>query len=131
MYLLSASLCYYLTCQEENLYTGSMSQTYIYVYIQLSINPLAYLLHLIWLDCIFSWCSCGCRAYVYFSSPVPRHLLTHIKNDCSVVPRIAALREVREAVSITISFLYMHFLYLFVYLFLKLSSCRWIWSTSV
>ncbi|XP_057805604.1 protein transport Sec1a-like isoform X2 [Salvia miltiorrhiza] len=33
------------------------------------------------------------KAYVYFSSPVPKHLLTHIKNDCSVVPRIAALRE--------------------------------------
>ncbi|KAH6812581.1 Sec1/munc18-like proteins superfamily [Perilla frutescens var. frutescens] len=33
------------------------------------------------------------KAYVYFSSPVPKHLLTHIKNDYSVVPRIAALRE--------------------------------------
>ncbi|XP_047976499.1 protein transport Sec1a-like isoform X2 [Salvia hispanica] len=33
------------------------------------------------------------KAYVYFSSPVPKHLLAHIKNDSSVVPRIAALRE--------------------------------------
>ncbi|KAG6434455.1 hypothetical protein SASPL_106092 [Salvia splendens] len=33
------------------------------------------------------------KAYVYFSSPVPNHLLAHIKNDSSVVPRIAALRE--------------------------------------
>lgn len=33
------------------------------------------------------------KAYVYFSSPVPKHLLTHIRNDYSVVPRIAALRE--------------------------------------
>ncbi|KAL1546464.1 Protein transport Sec1a [Salvia divinorum] len=33
------------------------------------------------------------KAYVYFSSPVPKHFLAHIKNDSSVVPRIAALRE--------------------------------------
>ncbi|KAK6162481.1 hypothetical protein DH2020_002322 [Rehmannia glutinosa] len=32
-------------------------------------------------------------AYVYFSSPVPKDLLTRIKNDTSVLPRIGALRE--------------------------------------
>ncbi|KAL6494069.1 Protein transport Sec1a [Orobanche gracilis] len=33
------------------------------------------------------------KAYVYFSSPVPKDLLTRIKNDTSVLPRIGALRE--------------------------------------
>ncbi|GFP82263.1 protein transport sec1a [Phtheirospermum japonicum] len=33
------------------------------------------------------------KAYVYFSTPVPKDLLTRIKNDTSVLPRIGALRE--------------------------------------
>ncbi|KAL0379662.1 UNVERIFIED_CONTAM: SNARE-interacting protein KEULE [Sesamum angustifolium] len=33
------------------------------------------------------------KAYIYFSSHVPKDLLTRIKNDASVVPRIGALRE--------------------------------------
>ncbi|KAI3444687.1 hypothetical protein Pfo_001352 [Paulownia fortunei] len=33
------------------------------------------------------------KAYVYFSSPVPKDLVTRIKNDTSVLPRIGALRE--------------------------------------
>ncbi|GFP95012.1 snare-interacting protein keule [Phtheirospermum japonicum] len=42
---------------------------------------------------VISWFSCGHRAYVYFSSPVSKDLVTHIKNDVSVRPRIGALRE--------------------------------------
>ncbi|KAK6142909.1 hypothetical protein DH2020_023257 [Rehmannia glutinosa] len=33
------------------------------------------------------------KAYVYFSAPVPKDLVTRIKNDASVLPRIGALRE--------------------------------------
>ncbi|CAA0842665.1 Protein transport Sec1a [Striga hermonthica] len=33
------------------------------------------------------------KAHVYFSSPVPKDLVARIKNDCSVIPRIGALRE--------------------------------------
>ncbi|KAH7577788.1 hypothetical protein JRO89_XS01G0299500 [Xanthoceras sorbifolium] len=33
------------------------------------------------------------KAYVFFSSPVPKELLNHIKCDTSVLPRIGALRE--------------------------------------
>ena len=35
------------------------------------------------------------RAFVFFSTPVPKQLVNHIKGDMSVVPRIGALREVR------------------------------------
>lgn len=34
------------------------------------------------------------RAFVFFSSPVPRELVSHIKKDGSVLARIGALREV-------------------------------------
>ncbi|KAL3814916.1 hypothetical protein ACJIZ3_016184 [Penstemon smallii] len=33
------------------------------------------------------------KAYVFFSSPVPKDLVNRIKNDTSVLPRIGALRE--------------------------------------
>ncbi|KAH6817814.1 secretory 1A [Perilla frutescens var. frutescens] len=33
------------------------------------------------------------KAYVYFSTPVPKDLVAHIKSDSSVIPRIGALRE--------------------------------------
>lgn len=33
------------------------------------------------------------KAFVFFSSPIPKELLNHIKSDTSVVPRIGALRE--------------------------------------
>ncbi|KAA8515932.1 hypothetical protein F0562_019111 [Nyssa sinensis] len=33
------------------------------------------------------------KAFVYFSSPIPKELVTRIKNDTSVLPRIGALRE--------------------------------------
>ncbi|KAK1285793.1 SNARE-interacting protein KEULE [Acorus calamus] len=33
------------------------------------------------------------KAFVFFSSPISRELLSHIKNDTSVLPRIGALRE--------------------------------------
>ncbi|GLT51926.1 hypothetical protein SLA2020_252970 [Shorea laevis] len=33
------------------------------------------------------------KAYVFFSSPVPKDFINHIKSDSSVVPRIGALRE--------------------------------------
>ncbi|KAL8208023.1 hypothetical protein R6Q57_007435 [Mikania cordata] len=34
------------------------------------------------------------KAYVYFSSPIPKDFISRIKGDTSVVPRIGALREV-------------------------------------
>ncbi|XP_056173579.1 protein transport Sec1a-like isoform X2 [Syzygium oleosum] len=34
------------------------------------------------------------KAYLFFSSPVPKELINHIKCDTSVLPRIGALREV-------------------------------------
>ncbi|XP_018629069.1 protein transport Sec1a isoform X1 [Nicotiana tomentosiformis] len=34
------------------------------------------------------------KAYVYFSSPIPKDLVARIKNDTSVIPRIGALGEV-------------------------------------
>ncbi|CAN4111759.1 unnamed protein product [Withania somnifera] len=33
------------------------------------------------------------KAYVYFSSPIPKNLVARIKNDTSVIPRIGALGE--------------------------------------
>ncbi|PSS26359.1 Protein transport Sec1a like [Actinidia chinensis var. chinensis] len=33
------------------------------------------------------------KAFVYFSSPIPKDLVNRIKNDTSVLPRIGALRE--------------------------------------
>ncbi|KAK2992614.1 hypothetical protein RJ640_015970 [Escallonia rubra] len=33
------------------------------------------------------------KAYVFFSSPIPKELVNRIKNDTSVLPRIGALRE--------------------------------------
>ncbi|KAL7238677.1 hypothetical protein ACSBR2_004719 [Camellia fascicularis] len=33
------------------------------------------------------------KAYVYFSTPIPKELVSRIKNDTSVLPRIGALRE--------------------------------------
>ncbi|KAL5748575.1 hypothetical protein ACOSQ2_025872 [Xanthoceras sorbifolium] len=33
------------------------------------------------------------KAFVFFSSPIPRELVTHIKKDSTVLPRIGALRE--------------------------------------
>ncbi|KAJ8767662.1 hypothetical protein K2173_018220 [Erythroxylum novogranatense] len=33
------------------------------------------------------------KAYVFFSSPISKELVTHIKRDASVLPRIGALRE--------------------------------------
>lgn len=34
------------------------------------------------------------KAFVFFSTPVPKQLVNHIKSDMSVVPRIGALREI-------------------------------------
>ncbi|ESR58503.1 protein transport Sec1a [Citrus sinensis] len=33
------------------------------------------------------------KAYVFFSTPIPKELVNHIKSDTSVLPRIGALRE--------------------------------------
>ncbi|XP_050385725.1 protein transport Sec1a-like isoform X2 [Argentina anserina] len=33
------------------------------------------------------------KAFVFFSSPIPKELINHIKSDTSVLPRIGALRE--------------------------------------
>ncbi|PRQ57634.1 putative sec1-like protein [Rosa chinensis] len=33
------------------------------------------------------------RAFIFFSSPIPKELVNHIKSDTSVLPRIGALRE--------------------------------------
>ncbi|KAJ0779304.1 putative sec1-like protein [Helianthus annuus] len=40
--------------------------------------------------CFFSFC---CRAFIYFSSPIPKDFVSKLKADSSVVPRIGALRE--------------------------------------
>lgn len=37
----------------------------------------------------------GFRAFIFFSSPIPKELVNHIKSDTSVLPRIGALREVK------------------------------------
>lgn len=34
------------------------------------------------------------RAFVFFSSPISRELVTHIKKDTRVITRLGALREV-------------------------------------
>lgn len=34
------------------------------------------------------------RAFVFFSSPISKELVMHIKRDTTVLPRISALREV-------------------------------------
>lgn len=51
-------------------------------------------------DCDFLYLSyissfSGSRAFVFFSSPIPKELINHIKKDTSVLPRIGALREVK------------------------------------
>ncbi|KAJ0010601.1 hypothetical protein Pint_33533 [Pistacia integerrima] len=33
------------------------------------------------------------KAFVFFSSPISRELVSHIKKDATVLPRIGALRE--------------------------------------
>ncbi|KAI3504333.1 hypothetical protein L1887_32917 [Cichorium endivia] len=33
------------------------------------------------------------KAFIFFSGPTPKELVSHLKNDCSVLPRIGALRE--------------------------------------
>lgn len=38
---------------------------------------------------------CSCRAFVFFSSPIPRELVMEIKKDVRVLPRLGALREVK------------------------------------
>ncbi|GMP96014.1 hypothetical protein CsSME_00044843 [Camellia sinensis var. sinensis] len=45
------------------------------------------------------------KAFIFFSSPVPRELVNHIKKDGSVLPRIGALREVTVSVFTSRSFL--------------------------
>jgi hypothetical protein len=44
------------------------------------------------------------RAYIFFSSPIPKDLVTYIKNDMSVIPRIGALREVTFCIPSTLMF---------------------------
>lgn len=48
------------------------------------------------------------RAFVFFSSPIAKELVDHIKKDTTVLSRIGGLREV------TVS-------YLFIYLFISSS----------
>lgn len=55
---------------------------------------------------LFSPC---CRAFIYFSSPVPKELLARIKGDTSVLPRISALREVQFIISTFIICIVHHF----------------------
>lgn len=44
------------------------------------------------------------RAYIFFSSPIPKELVTYIKNDSSVIPRIGALREVSVLIPLDVIF---------------------------
>lgn len=52
-----------------------------------------------------------CRAYVFFSTPVAKELINHIKCDVSVLPRIGALREVFLIFYAVISMLYLFYRY--------------------
>ncbi|KAL3633204.1 hypothetical protein CASFOL_022966 [Castilleja foliolosa] len=58
-------------------------------------------------------------AYVYFSTPVPKDLLTRIKNDTSVLPRIGALREfdsyMQNGAIVSIAFIIIFFFLAHIY----------------
>ena len=62
-------------------------------------SPYIFLVIFILDICFLSWLLLmpfylGSRAFVFFSSPVPKEFVNHIKCDTSVLPRIGALREV-------------------------------------
>lgn len=76
------------------------------------------------------------RAYVFFSTPVSKDLVNRIKNDTSVLPRIGALREVKNYHSsctdscILNSFPVLgYFSSIHDILHVCLVTFRWIWST--
>lgn len=94
---LSASSCSCLTCQEENHCTESTSENFYEVLLHLNII----LRSLIAPFLVFT--IHGYRAYIYFSTPVPKDLVAHIKCDTSVMPRIGALREVSSVLSYCIA----------------------------
>lgn len=81
----TALLCFYQTCLGGNPCTGSNNY-------QFSNHPFSSLC--IFLFSIMSLLYLFSRAYIFFSSTIPKELVNHIKSDSSVLPRIGALREV-------------------------------------
>lgn len=88
--LLAALLCFYPICLAGNPCTGSNNN-----------KPLSFLSFFV--SSIFSsrktstnviFVSFFFRAFIFFSSTIPKELVNHIKSDSSVLPRIGALREV-------------------------------------
>ena len=82
---------------------------------------------------LLTHCCLCCRAYVFFSSPIQKDLVSQIKKDLSVLPRIGALSEV-TLIFLFISVLYLSILkmkrcYVGYSLFVLLGISRWIWST--
>lgn len=107
-----------------------------------SLRHLLHILTLIFYHWYFVFCcslllplsSSFSRAFVFFSSPLPKEFVNHIKSDSSLLPRIAALREVQIFILLLYASFYMclceEFLIVeFNFLFLfGLVICRWIWS---
>jgi hypothetical protein len=56
----------------------------------------------------FIFLVCIWRAFVFFSSPISRELVSHIKKDSSVLTRIGALREVRVSFSVKLFVLWIN-----------------------
>ena len=107
------------SCREENLYIES-TQKYAIPVIPSHLFSVHYLISM-----VFLVCSLCCRAFIYFSYPAPKDLVSRLKSDMSVLPRIGALREVRSSY---------YFLILIHIFFSEIWSkrwfhCRWIWNT--
>lgn len=105
---------------------------YVWININRHLNLLLCTISILFLSLIDCW-SC-CRAYVFFSSPIQKELVTQIKKDSSVLPRIGALSEVTW-IMLSSYILFQNVLnikdcyanYLFTFYFSLYS--RWIWST--
>lgn len=70
------------------------------------------------------------RAFVFFSSPIAKELVNHIKRDSSVLSRIGALREVIILLlwNLFLSLFYSFLLSLVPLFLLRALLRRWIWS---
>lgn len=91
LFWIAALSCFYLTCREENLYIES-TQKYVIPVMPSHLYSVNYLISM-----VFLVCSLCCRAFIYFSYPAPKDLVSRLKSDMSVLPRIGALREVRSS----------------------------------
>jgi len=86
-FYLAALSCFYPTCLAGNPCTGSKYNMPLSFYIFFSISSIIIII-------IFSFSFFFFRAFIFFSSTIPKELVNHIKSDSSVLPRIGALREV-------------------------------------